>query len=336
MGEDTPSRRLFGLIWPGALVAQAVHVAARLGIADLLGAEPRSVDELAEAAGAHPDALGRVLRALTSVGVFREVEPGRIGHTTTSETLRADHPESTREWAVFLSAPWIWRPWGELVETVRTGQPPFDRLFGQGFCDCMERHPDQAEIYDAAMSSGSARSIETILPAFDFSPFERIVDVGGGRGELLRGILEAHRGAHGVLLDLPRVVEGAAGLRDGDLAGRCEIVGADFFDGLPEGDLYLFKGILHGFADEDAKRLLELCRRAIRRGGRVLILEAVPDRSGDGDPRRAFMDLMMLALVPGRERPVEEFEQLLELSGFALVELLRTDGPSSIVVAAPR
>ena len=199
MNPDAPSRQMFQFLWPGGLIAQAIYVAARLGVADCISEAPRSAADLAGETGSRVDALQRVLRALSCVGIFEEDEKGRFAHSPLSETLRRDHPQSTRAWAVFLGTPWIWRPWGELLETVRTGEPGFERIFGDFYC-YMKEHPDDAVIYDEAMSSGSAMSVEQIVGEYDFSGFSRIVDVGGGQGELLKGILEANRHA-------PRVVE---------------------------------------------------------------------------------------------------------------------------------
>ena len=335
MKPDAPSRQMFQFLWPGGLIAQAIYVAARLGVADRISEEPRSAMDLAGETGSHVDALERVLRSLSCVGIFEEDETGCFAHTPLSETLRRDHPQSTRAWAVFLGTPWIWRPWGELLETVRTGEPGFERLFGD-FYRYMSEHPDDAAIYDEAMSSGSAMTVEQIVGEYDFSGFSRIVDVGGGQGELLKGILEANRRANGVLQDLPRVVEGAKDLTSGELADRCEVIGRDFWEGVPvDGDAYLLKGIVHGMDDENALRLLKLIRSAIRDEGRLLILEAVPQGRQEANPQKAFMDLMMLALVRGRERTEEQLRQLLARAGFELTRVVRTEMASTIVEARP-
>jgi len=167
-----------------------------------------------------------VLRALTTVGVFAEDPDGRFRHTASSETLRADHPDGVRAWALMLGAHFVWRPLGELYESVRTGTPGFRRLYGERFFEWTKTHPEDGAIFNAAMTSGSAQRLPAILAAFDFSRFERIVDVGGGHGALLAGILAASPKSHGVLCDLPNVVAGADALRAPDLAGRCAIVGA--------------------------------------------------------------------------------------------------------------
>lgn len=217
------------LIWPGAFVVQSIHVVARLGIADVLGREPRTADELAETARVHAPSLKRVLRALATLGVFAEDAEGRFRHTELSETLRAGHPDSIRAWALMLGAHFVWRPLGDLYESVRTGTPGFRRLYGERFFEWTKTHPEDGAAFNAAMTSGSAQRLPAILAAFDFSRFERIVDVGGGHGALLAGILAASPKTRGVLYDLPNVVSGAEVLRGPDIAGRCEIIGGDFF-----------------------------------------------------------------------------------------------------------
>jgi len=167
------------LIWPNAFIVQSIHVVARLGIADVLGSEPRTVEELAEAAQAHAPSLRRALRALTTLGVFAEDADGRFGHTELSQTLRVDHPASVRAWALMLGAHFVWRPLGELYESIRTGTPGFRRLYGERFFEWAKTHPEDGAVFNAAMTSGSAQRLPAILAAYDFSRFERIVDVGG-------------------------------------------------------------------------------------------------------------------------------------------------------------
>ena len=179
------------LIWPGAFVVQSIHVVTRLGIADLLGATPQSADELAEAAHVHAESLRRVLRALTTVGIFAEDADGHFRHTDLSATLRADHPEGVRAWALMLGAHFVWRPLGDLYESVRTGTPGFRRLYGERFFTWARTHPEDSAVFDAAMTSGSAQRLPALLTGYDFSRFVRIGDVGGGHGALLAGILAA-------------------------------------------------------------------------------------------------------------------------------------------------
>src|SRR5262249_3872787 len=155
-------------IWPGILAAQAIYSAAKLGVADLLASGPKTVSELAAACGAHPPSLERLLSALATLQVFRTTSDGRFCNTALSETLRGDHPNSERPGALFLPSPFLWRPLGELYESVRTGKPAFQLTFGQRFFDYLAAQPNDARIFNAAMTQGVAWTTPALLAAYDF------------------------------------------------------------------------------------------------------------------------------------------------------------------------
>ena len=190
---------------------QAIHVAAKFGLADIVAGGPKSIKELADATHTHGSSMGRLLRALTSLGIFAEDTAGRYRQTGLSDTLRSDHPESIRPLAMMLDSHFVWKPSGALEETVRTGQPSFERIYGAPFFEYLAEHSDDAAVFNAAMSS-SPGYLAAIVDAYDFSKFRRI-DVGGGHGLLLAAILSANPRLRGVLHDLPAVVAGASALR---------------------------------------------------------------------------------------------------------------------------
>jgi hypothetical protein len=324
----SPSMQVMQILWPGAMAVQAIHVAAKLALADLVASGPKSIEELAEATHTHGSSLGRFLRALTSLGIFVEDTTGRYRQTALSDTLRSDHPESIRPSAMMLGEHFVWKPSGALEETVRTGQPSFERVYGAPFFEYLAGHSDDAAVFNAAMSS-SPDYLAAIVGAYNFSKFERIVDVGGGHGLLLAGILLANPRLCGVLYDLPAVVDGASALRQEPISQRCEIVGGDFFKGVPAGaDAYMLKGIIHDWNDEAALTILKNCRRAIHPDGRLLIAGAVLTRSTD--PATALMDMLMMVLTSGRERTEPEFRSLLQEAGFSMVQVIRAAGVSII------
>jgi len=220
----------------------------------------------------------------------------------------------------------------ELSATVATGQPAFNHVFGMSFFEYLAAHPDDAAVFNAAMTSVSSVELPAIIAAYDFSGFHRIVDVGGGEGALLHGILSANPKLRGVLFDLPPVVAGAAALRSGAMTGRCEIVGGDFFQTVPEGaDAYLMRVVIHDWNDEDALKILKNCRRAVPTHGKLLLIESVLKPSNQPDPGR-FNDLTMLVLAPGgRERTESEFAELLRQAGFALTRVIPATGLTSII-----
>src|SRR5262249_2776148 len=273
----------------GAMAVQAIHVAARLGLADLVASGPQSIKELAEATHTHGLSLGRVLRALTSLGIFVEGTTGRDRQNPLSDTLRSDHPESIRPSAMMLGAHFVWKPSGALEETVRTGQPSFERVYGAPFFEYLAVHSDDAAVFNAAMSSSPA-NLDAIAGAYDFCKFDRIVGGGGGYGTLFARFLFATPRLCGVLYALPAVVAGATTLRQEPISQRCEIIGGDFFKGVPAGaDAYLLKGIIHDWNDEAALQILKNCRRAIHPDGRLLIVDAVLTPSTD--PAKALLDM---------------------------------------------
>jgi hypothetical protein len=322
----SPSMQVMQLLWPGAIAVQAIHVAARLALADLVAGGPKTAAELAEATKSDGPSLGRLLRALSSLGIFAEDVPGRYRQTPLSDTLRSDHPESIRRWAMMLGARFVWEPSGELHETIRTGRPAFELVYRAPFFEYLAEHPEDAAVFNAAMSSVTAYVAATV-EAYDFSKFDRIVDVGGGHGALLLGILSANPRLRGVLHDLPGVVAGALGVRSGAIADRCEIVGGNFFEGVPAGaDAYLLSGVIHDWDDEAATKILRNCRRAIRPDGTLLLVEAVLTPSSA--PSRALMDVLMMVLTGGRERTEDEFRSLLQAAGFSLTRVIPTAGAS--------
>lgn len=324
--NTSPSMEVMRLLWPGALAVQAIHAAARLGLADLVAQGPKTAAEMAQASGTNAPSLARFLRALTSLGIFAADSVGRYHQTPRSATLQSDHPESIRRWAMMLGARFLWEPLIELEETVRTGLAGFERVYHRRFFEYLAESPEDAALFNAAMSSLPAY-LASIVEAYDFSRFERIVDVGGGHGALLRAILSANPRVRGLLMDLPGVVAGADAVRSGPVADRCEVVSGDFFEAIPAGaDAYLLKGVIHDWNDEAALKILKNCRHAIRPDGTLLLVETVLAESSD--PASAMMDLLMMVLTGGRERTEEELRSLLHTAGFSLTRVIGTTGAS--------
>lgn len=310
---------------------QALAVAATLGIADLLADGPRSVDDLAEATGTHAPSLLRLLRALASIGVFAEDDRQRFRLTPLAEPLRSDAPHSVRSSLRFLGDPVLFVPWGQLLQSVRTGGPAFDSVFGTGMYDYLAQHPAAAEVFNAGMA-GQPRH-EAVLEAYDFGGARMVVDVGGGNGRLIAAILRAHPAQQGILYDLPEVVAGAQESLEG-LADRCRVVGGSFLDSVPEGgDLYLLSDVLHNWDDDRAVTILANCRRAMAAEGRLVIIQQVLPAGNDATGR--FADLNMLVLLGGRERTADDFRELLAKADFTLTRIIGTRVPYSIVEAVP-
>jgi SAM-dependent methyltransferase len=330
-----PVQTMMQLIY-GEMLTQAVHAAARLGLADLVAKAPATAAELALATKTHAPSLARLLGYLASLGVFAEDATGRYVQTPLSDTLRSDHPQSVRGAAILMGCDLIWKPLGALCDAITTGRPAFEVAFGTTFFDYLSTRPADAAVFNAGMTSMSSLEAQAVVALYDFSPFTRIVDVGGGHGALLSGILTANPKLRGVLFDLPAVVAGATSLPTGPLASRCEIIGGDFFQDVPAGaDAYLIRVVLHDWIDDDAVRILASCRRAIRPDGKLILVESVIQPPNRPDLAR-LNDFTMLALTPGgRERTEPEFRELLRRAGFAMTRVIPTGGITSIVESQP-
>ncbi|WP_328403696.1 acetylserotonin O-methyltransferase [Streptomyces sp. NBC_00390] len=295
-----PAMRLRELVF-GAACAAAVRAAARLRVADALGEEPATAEELAAAVGTEPRALRRMLRALTCYGVFTEQEDGRFVHTEMSRMLREDDPHSLRYISLWCTEPWTWDAWPRLDEAVRTGRSVFDELYGKGFFDYLhEDAHESAHVFNRAMTTSSMQSAQDVADLLDLTGASTVADIGGGQGHVLVSLLEKYGDLRGTLLDLPRVVAGAdPRLRDGGaLADRVTIVPGDCRDAIPvEADVYIIKNILE-WDDESTRRTLRNVVAAASPGARVVVIENLVDDS----PSMKFttsMDLMLLLNVGG-------------------------------------
>jgi hypothetical protein len=309
---------------------QAVHVAAELGLSDLLAGKPVGVADLAAATGCDPRSLHRLLRALASIEVYRELPDGRYTSTPLGDQLRSDAAGNGRAQAVMVGRPYLWEPWSALLHNVRTGENAFTAVHGRGPWEYRADHPDESAVFDAAMTSVSDRAATAILEAYDFGRFATVVDVAGGRGALLTAILGRHPTMHGVLFDQPHVVAGAhlAGVKD-----RCDLVGGDVFSDVPAGgDAYVMKSILHDWEDPQAFAILRACRRVVPSSGALIVVERLLDAA---DQHVAFSDLNMMVGPGGLERTAGEYAELLGMAGFRLTRTVPTATEWVVIEAVP-
>ena len=318
----------------GYQVSQAIHVAATLGIADLLADASRTSDDLAAVTGTHPRTLYRLLRALASVELLREFDGYRFELTPLGERLRSDRPDSIVGWASFIGRPYSWEAWGELLHSVRTGENAFRYVHGTDVWTYRSTRPEESAIFDRAMTSLSRRSNAALLAAYDFGRFRTIVDVGGGNGALIAAVLTAYPNIQGVLFDQPHVVSGAAALLElGGVVHRCRTVGGSFFESVPEADAFLLRAVVNCWDDDASIRILTVVRRAIAKDGRMLLVERVIAPPNEGRDAK-FSDLNMLVGPSGLERTSDEFAALLDSSGFRLERVLDA-GTYSVIEAVP-
>ena len=318
----------------GYRVTQLLYVAVKLGIADLLTDGPQTMEELATTAGAQADALYRALRALASLGVFREVAPRRFALTPLAELLRTDHPYSLCA-AILFQGDEAYRAWGELLYSLQTGAPAFDHAYGMPHFDYLAQHAEASVVFNRTMSENTARSVTALLSAYTFPASGVVVDVGGGHGAFLAAVLQAHPGLRGVLFDQSHVIAGAAPtLEAAGVAERCMLVGGDFFTPpLPAGDLYLLRQVIHDWDDTQGSAILRHCAQAMAQDGKILVIEALIPPGNDPSPVK-LLDLQMLVMTGGRQRTEEEYRQLYAAAGLRLLRILPTNTQFSIVEGA--
>lgn len=309
----------------GYLVTQLLHVAVALGVPDALAAGPRSARDLARELGAVPDALHRVLRGLAAEEVLDELPDGRFGLTPVGELLRPGVPGSLPG-AVSARGGLYYRSAVALLDAVRNGGTPFEVVEGRPFFDALAADPARLAAFRASMADRSAREASAVVAAYDVSGLTSVVDVGGGPGVLLRAVRERAPSADVLLVDRPEVVAGS------DLPA----VGGDFFEQVPAGaDAYLLSRVLHDWDDEAARRVLRVCRAAMRPDSVLLVVEAVlPERAAD-DPAAVRMDLHMLLLLHGRERTAAEYAGLCEAAGLRLTQDVPTDAGVHVLEVRP-
>jgi len=317
----------------GKWVPPVLAALAELGVADELMAKPLFVEELAERVGAQPTALYRLLRAAASIGVFEELQSRQFRLTETADFLRSDVEGSLRAAAVMFGLEPFWAPYAQLVHTVRTGEPAFDRVFGQNIYQYLEEHADHAQIFGAAAAGFHSQAMAPIIASYDFSTFGTVVDVGGGSGGLLTELLRAYPTVRGVLLEVESVLPAArTSFEAAGLLDRVELIAGDFFVDVPAGDAYLVKSCLHNFGDDEVVEMLGVLRR---RNAPVLIVETMIP-AGNGPHYSKFDDIEMMAIAGGHDRTEVEWVTLAVAAGFRAAATYSCDERFTLLEAQPQ
>jgi SAM-dependent methyltransferase len=306
------------------IAARCLHVLADCGAADAIGDAAAAPAEIAERVGLDADALDRMLRLLAAHGIFVRTADGRYAHSAASRLLKTDEPGSLRSYVRMGGMPAFRDKFTDLGRTAREGQ---GRHNMGSLVEYFAAHPEEAAIFNTAMVSKSRTVLPAVAAAYDFGAFATIADIGGGRGHLLKRILERTPRTRGILFERQHVIA------DTEPAPRLELVGGDFFaDALPAADLYLLMEVLHDWNDADATAILAAVRRAARPGARVLIVEILlPDTPGPHSGKTR--DIIMLAVTGGRERTQAGHAALLAAAGFELTRVLPTDSEYALVEA---
>ena len=331
-------------LWPlitGYMPARVVHVAAELGIADLLATGAKTADALAQEIDTGPVPLRRLLRALASIGLVEEPEPGRFALTAAGNQLRSNVPGSMRNVALMFGGERAWRSWGELLHSVRTGESGTRRIYGVGTFEYLAANPEQAAIFNAAMAENTRRVTELLISTYDFSQFRNIVDVGGGDGTLMVSILAANASVRGAVFDLPSgVAQAPQKLSDTGVSERCEIIAGNFFHSVPEAaDAYVLKYVIQDWDDEQSVAILSNCRKAMHGASKILLIGRVmPERieATTIHKRIAMADMNMLAMPGGQERTEQEYRNLFAAAGLLLERTIPLPGSEISLIEAKR
>jgi hypothetical protein len=334
--ESMPAEQLFQLCL-GFIPAICLNIIAKLSVADHVAGGQTRIGDLARLTNTNEDALYRVMRAASNVGVFQELKGRQFVDSPVSEFLRSDHPQSLRPFVVFFPDPLHYRCYANLMHSVRTGETTGKVTLGRELFEYLKDRPEESEIFNAAMVNLTHMFVPAILEAYDFSSTRTLVDVGGGHGSVLATILQKYPQMKGILYDVDHVIAGAQPyLTSAGVSDRCRTIRGDFFKSVPSGgDTYIMRNIIHDWDDERCFTILKNVRTALRNqdGARLLLLEIV--LTVGGDPLGSLADIEMMALPGGRERTEEEYRQLFAKAGFRLFQITSTRSPQSVIEALP-
>jgi O-methyltransferase domain/Dimerisation domain len=305
----------------GYWVSQIVRTAVDLSIPDHLAAQALTAEEIAERESSDPRTTYRLLRACASLGLVAYEGDHRFSGTPMSELLRSGVPNTLRELALLWAGPSHWRPWELLPQAVRKGGTQIETALGTDLFSYLAERPAEAELFSAALAGVSAPMHRVMAETLDTTDVSVAVDVGGATGALVRELMQANPRLRGVNFDLPvNTVTARQEAEKEGLADRFEAVGGDFFEAVPAADLYLLKAVLHDWPDDQCAQILRNCRASARPGARAVVVENVIGEIGTPGAE-PLADMLMLALQPGQERELAEFDALFAASGWHRVSV---------------
>jgi hypothetical protein len=309
-----------------------LHAAIVLGLPERLEQRGVAADALATELGLSAPHLHRLLRGLASLGICAESPDGTFTLTAEGRYLL---PGARLRQKVEIVVAQYWHPWADLAASVTTAKPAFEQVFGQNVADWRRDNAASGALFDSYLAHEALAQAPAVAAVLDFTGVESVADLGGGYGGLLAGLLQANRNLRGILFDRPHLIEAALPfLQAQGVADRVERVGGDLLTAIPvEADLYVLNGVLQQWDDAKARAILANCRKAMRQGARLAIVERLlPEQAAD-DPAAIMLDLHMMAITGGRVRGFAEFEAMLSDAGFGRVEARPTPSGLSVIVA---
>lgn len=334
--KPTGAQKLAGIA-NNFVASSAIGAVIRLNIADILGDGEMDVRELAKLSESHEDALYRVLRLLSSLEIFTERRDRIFANNEASHSIRSNAPQSQRPMLEFITDPFHFRMYADMVPTIKSGRPIVEHVYSKNVFEVFKEDPDEQRRFDDAMSNMSETAARAVLAAYDFSGIETLVDVAGGHAVLLTSILREYPALQGILFDLEHVVVGAQKrIAEQGLSDRCGTVAGDFFHEIPSADAYIMKHIIHDWDDERSLVILKNVKASMAQSGarKLLIVEMIVPSGNAAHPSK-FLDVEMLMLPGGRERSQTEFKLLLQEAGFELTRVVTTQSPNCIIEAVP-
>jgi predicted transcriptional regulator len=299
--------------------AQLLYVAAKLNISDLLADGTKNSDEIARHTDTDSDTIYRVMRALSSFGIYKENQNKYFEITEKGELLKKDNPSSVRIDIIMRMDEYNWKPWGELLYSVKTGENAFENIFGMNLFEYLTKNPEASQTFSKAMGIYTQNNAKAVLDNYDFSSNNMIADIGGSNGDLLRQLLLKYTHISGLLFDLPIVIQNIdTNIFEPNISSRLKVLSGNFFESIPQNyDLYIFKKILHDWDDEHSIKILTNCYNAARKGAKILITENVIDTQNKNSFNTIINDIHMLVqTIGGRERTQDEYYGLLKTAGF--------------------
>ncbi len=308
----------------GLWITGCIKTAAEMSIADLLADGPKTVSILASETNSQEEPLYRIMRALSSAGIFEELENRVFALNDFGAALQTDVPGTAKEFVLTIMNEHF-PAYGDLTYAAQTGKIPFEHIHGIDLWQFYKNNPKAGENFGKGMTGMSGMELQGILENYDFSPYKKIVDIGGGNGTMMYSILNASPYSSGIIFDEAHVLEKTVKLIPENLKERCSVAAGNFFGEILKGaDLYTMKWIMHDWSDEECVQILENCYAAMPKGAKLLIIDAViPDDSLNKPHIAKLLDIVMLACLTGRERTLNEFKILLQRSGLHFNRLVQ-------------
>jgi hypothetical protein len=334
--DGSPRRQLESMLTSWNVVP-LLYAVTELRVADHLADGPKTAEQLAGATGTQARALVRVLRALATEGIFRENDAHQFELTPLADLLRTESAQSLRNQVLWRGLPMFWRPWAEVLHTLRTGETAFNHVYGMDMFPYIDEHPDDKVVFNNAMTHMTEGEGAAVAYAYDFKPYRSVIDIGGGHGSLITAVLSRYPNVRGAIFDLPDVVAGAQPrLETARLAQRCQLIGGSFFESVPpDYDAYVLKDIIHDWDDDQALTILRNCREAMHADAHLLLVERVILPGNDPHPAK-WIDITMLLITGGMERTEQQYRDLLDAAGFTLDRITPTGFAHSVIRGVPK